>query len=150
MDDLDPILIQVTIPLPIPMIYQGLVDPAQLTKWLAHEADVEARLGGKYQLGFDGDPVFRSPGKVTQYTPEVDLGFTWFAPPAFAPIMNEPEPLTHVYFRLQESPEGIDVTLEHAGWKSGDEWEKARSWHFHFWDERLQRLKEHLLRVAYG
>jgi uncharacterized protein YndB with AHSA1/START domain len=150
MDDLDPILIQVTIPLPIPMIYQGLVDPAQLGKWLAHAAVVEPRMGGTYRLEFVEEPAFTSAGRVTHYTPDVEIGFTWYAPPAFASLMNEPEPKTHVYVRLQESPEGIDVTLEHVGWKSGDEWEEARSWHFHFWDERLQRLKEHLLRLAYG
>jgi hypothetical protein len=64
--------------------------------------------------------------------------------------MNDPEPKTHVYVRLQESPEGIDVTLEHVGWGGGADWEEARSWHFHFWDGRLQRFKEHLLRAAYG
>jgi uncharacterized protein YndB with AHSA1/START domain len=150
LDDPDPILIQVTIPLPIPMIYQGFVDPAHLTKWLANEAIVEPKVGGKFQLVFEGDPPFRSPGKVTHYTADVDIGFTWYAPPSFTALMNEPEPKTHVYVRLQESPEGIDVTLEHVGWRRGDEWEEARSWHFHFWDERLQRLKEHLIRVAYG
>ena len=64
--------------------------------------------------------------------------------------MNAPEARTHVYVRLQESPEGIDVTLEHAGWGSGDEWEEARSWHFHLWDERLAELKTYLLKAAYG
>ncbi|MCI4339952.1 MAG: SRPBCC domain-containing protein [Thermoplasmata archaeon] len=150
MDDLDPILIQVTIPLPIPMIYTGLVDPAQLTQWLATAAIVEPKLGGKYHLVFDGDPKFTSPGRITHYTQDVDIGYTWYAPPAFAALMNEPEPTTHVYVRLQESPEGIDVTFEHNGWKGGDDWEEARSWHFHFWDDRLQLFKAHLLRVAYG
>jgi uncharacterized protein YndB with AHSA1/START domain len=150
MDDLDPILIQVTIPLPIPMIYKGWVDPAHLTQWLAREAVVEPKLGGRFRLVFDGDPAFTSDGKVTHYTPDVDLGFTWLAPPALAGIMNAPDAQTHVYVRLQESPEGIDVTFEHVGWKSGDAWEDARSWHFHLWDEKLQRFKEHLLKVAYG
>jgi len=150
MDDLDPILIQVTIPLPIPMIFSALVDPAQLAQWLCREAVVEARTGGMYRLVFDGDPAFTSEGKVTHFTQDVDLGFTWAGPAPFAALLNVPEPQTRVYVRLQESPEGIDVTLEHDGWKGGDAWEDARSWHFHFWDERLQRLKEHLIRVAYG
>ena len=149
-DDLDPILIQVTIPLPIPMIYTGLVEPEHLNQWLCQSARVEPRLGGEVELVFGDEPKFTSRGRVTHYTKDVDLGFGWRAPPAFDALMNEPEPRTTVYLRLQESPEGIDVTLEHAGWGSGDAWEDARSWHFHFWDARLARLKEHLLKVAYG
>ena|SRR5579859_2670079 len=149
-DDLDPILIQVTIPLPIPMIYAGLIDPAHLTKWLAPSVLVEPKVGGRFELTFDEDPAFTSRGVVTRMTPDVDIGFGWTGPAAFDALMNRPEPRTEVYVRLQESPEGIDVTLEHIGWKSGEAWEDARSWHFHFWDERLRRFKEHLIQAAYG
>jgi uncharacterized protein YndB with AHSA1/START domain len=149
-DDLDPILIQVTIPLPIPMIFQALLAPDQLKQWLADDAEVEPKVGGRYTLHFTGEPKFTSHGHVVQLTPDVDVGFTWLAPPAFDALMNQPEPMTHVYVRLQESPEGIDVTLEHNGWKSGPEWEEARSWHFHLWDEKLHGFKDYLIRAAYG
>ena len=149
-EDLDPILIQVTIPLPIPMIYAGLIDPSHLTQWLAASVVVEPKVGGRFELTFDDEPKFTSRGRVTKMTPDVDIGFSWTAPTPFDALLNQPEPTTEVYVRLQESPEGIDVTLEHIGWKSGDDWEEARSWHFHFWDERLRRFKEHLLRAAYG
>jgi len=149
-DDLDPIIIQVTIPLPIPMIYAGFLDPAHLAKWLASSAEVEPKPGGKFELVFDDDPRFASHGRITRMTADVDLGFSWTGPPTFDGFLNGPEPKTEVYVRLMESPEGIDVTLEHAGWKSGDEWEDARSWHFHFWDDRLHRFKDYMIRAAYG
>lgn len=149
-EPLDPILIQVTIPLPIGMIHTALVDAARLQGWLCDRADVEAKVGGKFDLLWTGEPRFESRGTITQLTPEVDVGFRWQAPPAFAELMNEPESRTTVYIRLQESPEGIDVTLEHAGWGASAAWEEARSWHFHFWDERLKRLKDYLIKEAYG
>ncbi len=149
-ENLDPILIQVTIPLPIPMVHAALVEPARLRSWLCDEAAVEPRVGGRYALRWTGTPAFSSPGAITQLTPDVDVGFRWYAPAPYSALMNEPEPRTTVYVRLQESPEGIDVTLEHAGWGSGESWEEARSWHFHFWEERLQRLKDYLIREAYG
>ena len=148
--ELDPILIQVTIPLPIPMIYAAFVEPAQLKGWLADEAHVVPSVGGEYFLQFREGTEFESPGKILQMTSDVDIGFSWLAPEPFGPLMNSPLPKTHVYVRLQESPEGIDVTLEHAGWESGEAWEEARSWHFHFWDDRLQRLKDYLIKTAYG
>jgi len=148
-EELDPILIQVTIPLPIPMIYRAFVEPEQLAGWLTASSRIEPRVGGAYELGIEGEAPFTSRGTVRTLTPDVDVGFSWEAPPAFAALMNDP-PKTHVYVRLQESPEGIDVTLEHAGWGAGAAWEEARSWHFHFWDERLQRLKDFLIKQAYG
>ena len=150
-DGLDPILIQVTIPLPIPMIYAAFTDPQQLSHWLADAATVKAEVGGAYHLSFRSDaPPFESAGTVVRMTADVDLGFTWLAPPPFDRVMNHPQPKTQVYVRLQESPEGIDVTLEHEGWGATEEWEDARSWHFHFWEARLDRLKDYLIKAAYG
>lgn len=150
-EPLDPILIQVTVPLPLPMIYAALTNPEQLRAWLCHRAEVGAGVGGEYRLTFTEPIAFESPGKILQRTNDLDLGFTWFAPPRFDPLMNRgPGPKGQVYVRLQESPEGIDITLEQSGWGSGPEWEEARSWHFHFWEERLERLKDHLIRTAYG
>jgi uncharacterized protein YndB with AHSA1/START domain len=149
-EELDPILIQVTIPLPTTMIHRAFVDSDILDQWMCEEAEVEPRVGGKYEVAFDDPPGYRSRGVIDTLTPDVDVGFTWQGPAYFERLMNTPTLRTRVYVRLQESPEGIDVTLEHQGWVSGPEWEEARSWHFRLWDERLRRLKEYLLREAYG
>jgi len=149
-EGLDAILIQVTVPLPIPMIYAAFTDPAQLKGWLCDAARVDPKVGGEYVLGWSGETPFESRGRIVAMTPDLDIDFTWTGPPQFARLLNEPEPKSHVYVRLSESPEGIDVTLEHAGWGSGAEWEDARSWHFHLWDDRLHRLKDYLITTAYG
>ncbi len=149
-ETLDPILIQVTIPLPIPMIFAAFTDAAQLQGWLCDEARVVARVGGEYVLRWSTPVAFESRGSIRTLTPDVDIGFTWQGPPEFAGVMNAGSGATRVYVRLQESPEGIDITLEHEGWIAGEAWEEARSWHFHFWDDRLQRLKDYLIRAAYG
>jgi uncharacterized protein YndB with AHSA1/START domain len=149
-EGLDPILIQVTIPLPIAMIHSALIEPKRLEGWLCDQATVEPKVGGRIDLVWTGDPKFESRTSITQLTPELDVGFRWSAPPPFEALMNTPEPKTTVYVRLQESPEGVDVTLEHAGWGGSEAWEEARSWHFHFWEERLRRLKDYIIREAYG
>ena len=149
-EGLDPILIQVTIPLPVPMIFSAFTEPAKLKGWLADDAHVTAAVGGSYHLAFRGDPPFESPGTILRMTPDLDIGFSWFAPPPFVRLMNHPTPRTQVYVRLQESPEGVDVTLEHEGWGEDEAWEEARSWHFHFWEARLERLKDYLIKTAYG
>jgi uncharacterized protein YndB with AHSA1/START domain len=147
-EPLDPILIQVTVPLPVPMIYAALTEAEQLRQWLCDAARVEPRVGGAYELEWREPEAFASRGKVTELNAGVDLGFTWEAPPAFAALMRGAP--SRVYVRLQDSPEGIDVTLEHTGWGAGTEWEEARSWHFHLWDDRLHRFKDYLIKAAYG
>lgn len=149
-EGLDPILIQVTVPLPVPMIYSALTVPEQVAGWLCRTARIDLRIDGEYELTFEEPVAFVSRGKVRQVTPDVDVGFSWYAPAEFSSLMNVGREPSGVYVRLQESPEGVDITLEHAGWGSGEAWEEARSWHFHFWDDRLQRLKDYLIRTAYG
>lgn len=149
-EDQDPILIQVTIQLPTAMILGAFTDATQLAGWLCARATVEPKPGGRYELDFSEPEAFTSHGTVTALTPEVDVGFSWEPPSRFRPLLASREEGSKVYVRLQESPEGIDVTLEHAPWGAGDEWEEARSWHFRLWDERLHRLKEFLLKAAYG
>ena len=150
--ELDPILVQVTIPLPIPMIFSAFTEAKQLGEWLCDSASVEPHVGGRYELHFDSETVpFVSDGKVTRLTPDLELGFTWLAPPDFDPSpKGGPERRSEVYVRLQESPEGIDVTLEHAGWPNSEAGEEARSWHFRIWEARLHDLKDYLLKAAYG
>jgi uncharacterized protein YndB with AHSA1/START domain len=150
LEELDPILIQTTIPLPIAMVHAAFTDPARMCRWLCDEARVEPRVGGAYELAWSGPEAHTSAGTVTTFTPDVDIGFSWIGPRAFDELMNRPTPRTRVYVRLQESPAGIDVTLEHQGWGSGAPWEEARSWHFQFWHDHLQRLKDSLLKDAYG
>lgn len=150
-EPLDPILIQVTVPLPLPMIFAALTVPEQLQGWLCQRAEIGSAVGGEYRLSFAEPMPFESAGKIVQWTNDLELGFTWFGPSPFHALMDPGSaPPGQVYLRLQESPEGVDVTLEHSGWGSGEEWEEARSWHFHFWDERLGRLKEYLIKTAYG
>ena len=148
--ELDPILIQVTVPLPIPMIYAAFTDANQLTGWLADSARVDPHVGGDYVLGWSNPTAFESRGRILAMHADLDIDFSWLAPPPYDALLNHPQSKTHVYVRLSESPEGIDVTLEHSGWGSGEAWEDARSWHFHLWDERLHRLKDYLIKAAYG
>ena len=118
-EGLDPILIQVTIPLPIPMIFAAFTDPTKIAGWLCDSAAVTPQVGGEYRLKWNDPPAFESSGVITRMNPDLDIGFSWRAPPPFVALMNEPTPRTEVYVRLQESPEGIDITLEHSGWGSG-------------------------------
>ena len=147
-EPLDPILIQVSVPLPQPMVFSGFTDSEKVRGWLSDNARVEPHVDGLYELEFTGETTFTSLGRVSHFTADTDIGFTWQPPPLYADGIGPGPSL--VYVRLQDSPEGIDVTLEHSTWPSTPAGEEARSFHFHFWDERLHRFKDYLMRAAYG
>ena len=144
----DDILIQVTPRLPISDVWDGLIRPEHLVKWFAPRVHIEAYEGGSFELFWDEeDPPRNSTQgcRFLTYKDQAEMTFTWKAPPAYADLMNSIEPLTTVNLRVDACPEGIDVTLEHRGWKPGDRWEEARAWHFHYWDRTLHGFRDYIM-----
>jgi uncharacterized protein YndB with AHSA1/START domain len=144
----DDILLQVTPALPLADVWRGLVEPPHLEKWLAPRVNVELREGGAFELFWDPEDPDRNSTRgcrILRLRSEEELAFSWKAPPPFDGLMNHMDPLTEVQIRVAPCPEGIDVTLEHRGWRAGPEWEEARSWHFHFWEETLYRFRDYLM-----
>lgn len=144
----DDIILQVTPKLPIGDVWTGLAQPEHMVKWLAPKVKFEPVVGGPFELFWDlGEPSKDSTEgcKVLKFQEPDELAFTWRGPPRFAMLMNQGAPITEVYIRVAPCPEGIDVTLEHKGWGAGDAWEEARSWHFHFWEDVLQRYKDYVM-----
>jgi uncharacterized protein YndB with AHSA1/START domain len=144
----DDILLQVTPALPIADVWEGLVRPEHVEKWLAPRVNIAPYEGGAFELFWDlKDPTQNSTLGCTilRFREQDEIAFTWKGPPAFDALMNQREPLTEVQIRVSPCPEGIDVTLEHKGWGAGEPWEEARSWHFHFWDEVLHRFKDYVM-----
>jgi uncharacterized protein YndB with AHSA1/START domain len=146
---LEPILVRVTIPLPMPVIFKAFVQERQLENWMCDRAVVEPHVGGRYELAFSAGTIpFVSTGKITRIMPNSELVFTFLGPPHLNGGLLSPDGRSEVYLRLRESPDGVDVTAEHGGWKDSDAGEEARAWHAHHWDERLDALKTYLTETA--
>lgn len=144
----DDILLQVTPALPIADVWDGLVRPEHLEKWLAPRVNVAPYEGGAFELFWDlENPANNSTLGCTILTwkEQDEVAFTWKGPPQFEALMNEEGKLTTVHIRVSTCPEGIDVTLEHKGWNAGEDWEEARSWHFRYWDDVLHRFKDYVM-----
>ena len=73
---LDPILIQVTIPLPVPMVFSALLEPKALESWLCDSARVTPEVGGEYVLTWKDPKGFTSAGVIETIHPDVDLQFS--------------------------------------------------------------------------
>jgi uncharacterized protein YndB with AHSA1/START domain len=117
---------------------------AELEKWLVVKADVEARLGGKYEIFWNPDePDFDSTigCRITAFAPGRFLAFEWKGPKQYSDFMNECQPLTHVTVAfIPAEGGGTEVHLVHTGWRDTPAWEEAREWFVRNWEGAFKAL----------
>lgn len=124
---------------------------SKVQTWLAESADIKPYLGGKYELFWDiGNKETNSTinCKITAIEMNRILCFEWKGPEQFSHFMNVAEPLTHVsvlFIPDHENENGTEFHLIHTGWKSDDNWEKARMWFDSVWINALDNLKKKVL-----
>lgn len=114
--------------------------------WLAPLADIEPRVGGKYELFWDlNDKLNNCTAgcKITVIEPDDLISFEWRGPKEFKRFMNNCDPLTHVVvFFSSRQPSRTDVHLVHTGWRETDVWEEARLWFEKAWKSAFEELRE--------
>lgn len=118
-----------------------------LEKWLTVVADVEPRVGGRYELFWvpdDKENESTTGCKVLAIQPGKFLSFEWKGPKQFKHFMNDVRPLTNVAVSFIPTEEGTEVYLLHTGWGDTPEWEKARQWFIAQWKATLSELKKYV------
>ncbi len=141
------IRLEVSIASSLNRVWLAWTSSDRITAWFAPEANVEARVGGPFELFFDPASHDRQSTKDCIFTlvePMRRMGFTWRGPDQFAEVMNDPTSLTSVMVIFQDESGVTRVVVEHGGWGKGDEWEEARAWHHRAWKDVLGRLKSTL------
>jgi uncharacterized protein YndB with AHSA1/START domain len=118
-----------------------------LPTWLPNLAEVEPRVGGKYELFWDPNDKENNSTigcKVTAIEPNRLIAFEWKGPTEFQEFMNKADPLTHVVVLFVECTEGpnhcTEVHLVHSGWRRSAVWEKARKYFEKAWKHALEKL----------
>jgi uncharacterized protein YndB with AHSA1/START domain len=119
-----------------------------LEKWFPAEADVEPKLGGKYELFWDPEDEQHNSTigcHITAIEEDKLLCFQWKGPPQFSDLMNDVDPLTHVSVLFLPIRDGARTSTEvhvlHSGWGSSEAWQEARRFFKRAWEEELQELK---------
>jgi len=116
----------------------------QLEKWLTLAADVEPKVGGKYELFWnlnDKENDSTIGCKILAIAPCRFLCFEWKGPKQFKRFMNNVRPLTNVAVFFIPHKEETQVHLLHTGWRDAAEWEKARKWFKKAWKTALLTLE---------
>lgn len=129
--------------------YQYFTERELLESFFAVKAEVEPRVGGKYELDWDpeGPPVQKTVGcKITALQEGRLLAFDWKGPPPHSEVMNSADPLTHVavsFIPVNDAEGGsTEVHILHSGWRSGEAWEEARAYFDRAWEVVLDGLVE--------
>lgn len=125
--------------------YAHFVDPAFLTTWLTKAAEVEAKVGGKYELFWEPDQRQQNSTlgcRVTAVEPNQLLAFEWKSPKQFADFANAADPLTQVVVVFVPAGELTVVHLVHSGWRSTPQWEQARAWQEQAWRGAIAGLEK--------
>ncbi|MCS6804695.1 MAG: SRPBCC domain-containing protein [Blastocatellia bacterium] len=117
---------------------------ALLQQWLTVVADVEPRVGGKYELFWQPDDRENNSTigcRITAITPGQVLAFQWRSPQQFKSFANAADPLTHVVVIVVPEGTGARIHLVHSGWRSSPEWEEARAWQEKAWAAAFRELE---------
>lgn len=147
--------IHLTAKLPVSqsLAFDLFTQDAHLTKWLAEEAHVEVKLGGRYELFWDPQHPEENSTigcHISALSPNNLIMFDWKGPTQFAKFMNTADPLTYVVATFSpcvSEGECTEVNLIHAGWHTGADWAAARAWQERAWLEAFKQLKVYALVV---
>ncbi len=122
----------------------------KLESWLPEKAEVEPKIGGKYELFFDppNREINSTIGcKITSIEKDKFVSFEWKGPERFQSFMNFCDPLTHVVVVFSSSsadPNETTLFLFHSGWRDDLDWQTARNYFEIAWSGALTNLKEKL------
>ena len=119
----------------------------KLQSWLTELADVEPRVGGKYELFWNPeDKQYDSTigCKITAIKEDRFLSFEWKGPKQYNDFMNTADPLTHVVVFFIPGDGFTEVQLIHSGWRSSPEWEEARQWFDKMWGWAFAELEKRI------
>ena len=118
-----------------------------LEKWLTQLAEVEAKVGGKYELFWnpkDKENDSTIGCKILAIQPNKFLSFEWKGAKQFKHFMNNVRPLTNVNVFFIPSGEETEVHLLHTGWRETAEWEQAREWFEKAWITAFSELEKYV------
>jgi uncharacterized protein YndB with AHSA1/START domain len=125
--------------------FRHFTDSKLLATWLADSAEVEPKVGGKYEIFWESPPAPPNRGtsgcKISVLVPDKLLGFDWIGPTMFDDAMNVADPATHVVVSFIPSTDGgTEVHLVHSRWGHSAAWDQPRLWFDRAWHGALSAL----------
>jgi len=135
---------EVLLDAPLDQVWAAWTTRDGIVSFFAPDANVEARVGGPFQIYMDplGAPGMKGADDMRYMAiqPMRMLSFDWNAPPSLPEARKQ---RTFVVLRFE--PVGAlqtRLTLTHVGWGDGGEWDKAFVYFDAAWNKILGNLKK--------
>jgi uncharacterized protein YndB with AHSA1/START domain len=114
------LLIELTIPAPLPTVWQAFTTSEGLSTWLAPNSIVDLRPGGEWMVHFPGGST--GGGTILSFVPQRELVISALAPDKFPNVRRQ---RTTAKFSFAARGNTTLVRLTQTGWKNGEEWNSA-------------------------
>ena len=135
---------EIIIPTRISKVWNAWTVKEELIKFFAPEAEIELKLGGKFEMYFllDNPPGTRGGegNKILSFVPHKMLSFEWNAPPQFPDVREEKTYCVVFFDKLDLN--STKIRFYHLGWQEGDEWDQVYNYFQKAWDYVLENLKK--------
>jgi len=115
-----------------------------IVSFFAPDAQIEAKVGGAFQVYFDPTAPAGSKGaddmRLLALQPKKMISFDWNAPPHLAEARAQ---RTFVVVRFEALSDRLTrVSLHHTGWGEGGQWDQAYAYFDRAWGGVLGNLKK--------
>lgn len=136
---------EITVDADLGRVWHAWTTPKGMTSFFAADADIEMRIGGKYEIYINPDPAVTQRGcegcTVRSYIPLEMLAFDWTSPPSI-PNPRSAGIMTQVVVRFEKADGGgVRVTLTQLGFGTGEDWDRNYEYFNEAWPKVLANLK---------
>jgi uncharacterized protein YndB with AHSA1/START domain len=118
-DPTQALIIELSIPAPLPEVWKAFTTTDGLKSWLAPEVTVDLRKGGDWLVKFPGSTAG---GTIVSFVPQKELVLSALAPDRFPHVRAA---RTRAVFTFTAKGNNTLVRLSQTGWQAGKEWEAA-------------------------
>jgi uncharacterized protein YndB with AHSA1/START domain len=114
-----------------------------ITSFMAPKANIKLEDNGAYEIFFDPEAPLGFRGtegcKILGVEQTKTLSVEWKAPPQF-PNVRRQKTRVDIHFARVEAV--TKVSVEHSGWREGEEWDEAYEFFDRAWDLDLARMQQ--------
>jgi uncharacterized protein YndB with AHSA1/START domain len=118
-DTTQALIIELSIPAPLPEVWKAFTTNEGLSAWLAPEVSVDLRNGGDWLVKFPGST---GGGTIVSFVPQKELVLSALAPDRFPHVRAA---RTRAVFTFTAKGNNTLVRLSQTGWQRGNEWDAA-------------------------
>ena len=136
---------EIVISAPVSQVWNAWTVKEELIKFFAPDAEIDLRIGGKYEMFFllDNPPGTKGGegNRILSFVPHKMLSFEWNAPPQFTNVRKEKTWCVLLFDEIEQDT--TKIRFYQLGWREGKEWDEVYDYFQEAWDYVFNNLKKY-------